>query len=56
MSYSAAQITEKGNQPRNVKKSPHKTNKKFQHRRMRQAMKKLDFVPHFHKYESGFEQ
>jgi hypothetical protein len=55
MAYGAQQITEKGNQPRWVRKSPGKINKKFQHRRMRQRMKDLNFVPHYNRYEGGWE-
>lgn len=54
MSYSAQQKTEKGHQPR-YGKSGRKINKKFQRRRMRNKMKKIDFVPHYNRYEAGWE-
>lgn len=55
MSYSAEQVKEKGHYSKYHKKVPKKTNKKFQHRRMRQKMKDLDFVPQYNRYEAGWE-
>lgn len=54
MSYSAQQKTEKGSQPKYVKGSG-KVNKKFQHKRMRNKMKNLEFTPHYNRYEAGWE-
>jgi hypothetical protein len=56
MSYSAPQITEKGKQPRFVKKAKNKRYKKMYHRRMRQKMKQIDFVPQFNRFDGGWEQ
>lgn len=56
MSYSAEQITEKGSQPKFVKKRAGKTNKKFQHKRIRRKMKNPDYVPQYNRYEAGWEQ
>ena len=55
MSYSAPQITEKGKQPRFVKKSKNKLIKKFRNRRMRQQMKNIDFVPQGNRFDGGWE-
>lgn len=55
MSYSAEQKTEKGSQPRYVK-SGGKTEKKKQHRRIRQKMKNLNYVPQYNRYEAGWSQ
>lgn len=54
MSYSAEQKTEKGSQSK-LSKGAGKINKKFQHRRMRNKMKDLDFVPKYNRYEAGWE-
>lgn len=56
MSYSTQQITEKGKQPRYIKKAKNKLNKKFHHRQMRQMMKKLDFVPHYNRFDGGWQE
>jgi uncharacterized protein (DUF2252 family) len=53
MSYGAQQKTEKGNQYRHVK-SGGKIQKKFQHRRQRQKMKDLNYIPQYNRYEAGW--
>jgi hypothetical protein len=56
MSYSAPQITEKGKQPRFVKKARNKIGKKFHHRRLRRKNKDPEFVPRYNRYDGGWHQ
>jgi hypothetical protein len=56
MSYSAQQITEKGKQPRYIKKAKNKLNKKFHHRRMRQKMKNIDFHQQYNRFDGGWQE
>lgn len=53
MAYGAEQITEKGNQPRHGKPK-HKLAKKMHHRRIRNKMKDLNYVPKYNRYEKGW--